>query len=119
MDILVKQDFSETDAKKADLARSAYRKSSATSKVSNVLDSADLRKTVCLCEDHVRAFASPEVLSRYGYRKLERFPYCMADCDYCGIFDKCQVFTHESIFADVWKTRDERRREISTSVVVR
>lgn len=119
MEIIVKQDFSENDAKRADLARSAYRKSSATSKASNVLDTADLRKTVCLCEDHVRQFAHPSVLSKYGYRKFDAYTHCMADCDYCGIFDKCQVFTHESIFSEVWKTRDERRREISTSTVVK
>jgi hypothetical protein len=119
VEIIVKKDFSENDIKRAALGGSAYRKQASTSRASNVLDMADLRKTVCLCEDHTRQFASPSVLSKYGYRKFDAYSHCMADCDYCGIFDKCQVFTHESIFSDVWKTRDERRREVATSTVVR
>lgn len=117
MDIHVKQEFSETDAKKADLARAQFLKP--RSNVDGVLNAADTKTTVCLCEDHDRAFAHPSVLSQYGYRKFDRFPYCMANCDYCGIFDKCQVYTHESIFTEVWQTRDERRRAIATASVVR
>lgn len=119
VDIHIKHEFSGNDIKRAAEVGSRYRKQASTSKASNVLDMADLRKTVCLCQDHDRQFAHPSVLRQYGYRKFDAYSHCMADCDYCGIFDKCQVYTHESIFSDVWKTRDERRREIATSTVVR
>lgn len=103
MDIIVKQDFSAADVKKADVARAEYRKSAATSKASNVLDMADTKSTVLLCSDHVRQFASPAVLRKYGYRQMKRFPYVQGTCDYCGVPDRCQVFSHESVFNDVWK----------------
>lgn len=118
MDIHVKRDFSEQDVKSASVAAAAHRKSPATSRASAVLDMADTRKTVALCPDHDRQFATPEVLSKYGYREMPRFPYAMADCDYCGEFTRCRVFSHESVFADVWKTKEDRRREIETSIRV-
>jgi hypothetical protein len=118
-EIIVKQDFTEQDAKDADLARAEFRKSESTSKVSNVLDMADTYRTVLLCSDHVRAFAHPAVLRQYGYRQMVDFPFVMGNCDYCGIHERCQVFSHESVFKDVWKTKEDRQRELATSVVVR
>lgn len=119
MDILVKQDFTQQDVKDAKLAAANHRKAQATSRVSNVLDMADLKKTVVLCFEHDKQFATPKVLRQYGYREFRDYPYVMGDCDYCGIHDKCRVFSHESVFGDVWKTRDEKRRELATSMVVR
>lgn len=118
-EIIVKQEYTEQDAKQADLARAEFRKSEFTSKASNVLDMADSYRTVLLCADHVRAFAHPAVLRQYGYRQMTDFPYVMGNCDYCQVHERCQVFSHESVFADVWKTREERRRDAATSVVVR
>lgn len=103
MDIHVKQDFSAADVKKADVARAEFRRSSATSKASNVLDMADTKSTVLLCSEHVRQFASPAVLSKYGYREMKRFPYVMGNCDYCGVPERCKVFSHLSVFDQVWK----------------
>lgn len=103
MDIIVKQDFTAADAKKADVARAEFRKSSATSKASNVLEMADTQKTVLLCDDDAGKFATPAVLSKYGYRRMTRFPYALGNCDYCGSHSKCQVFSHLSVFDDVWK----------------
>lgn len=103
MDIIVKQDFTAADAKKADVTRAEFRKSAATSKASNVLDMADTKRTVILCDEHVRKFASPKVLLKYGYRQMQRFPYVMGNCDYCQVHERCQVFSHESVFNDVWR----------------
>lgn len=118
VEIIVKQNFTEEDAKKADLARAEYRRSASTSRVSNVLDTADSYRTVLLCDDHVKQFAQPSVLSKYGYRQMVDYPFVMGNCDYCGIPDRCQVFSHESVFKDVWKTKEERRRDYATSTVV-
>lgn len=119
VEIIVKKDFSEQDVKQAKLAAAAYRKPQPTSQVSNVLDMADTKKTVVLCADHVRKFATPQVLSQYGYRWMRDYPYVMGNCDYCGLHTKCQVFSHESVYADVWKSKAERRRDHATSIVVR
>ena len=117
--IIVKQDFTAQDAEKADLKRAEYHRQASTSRASNVLDTADSYRTMILCEDHVRKFAHPSVLRKYQYRQMVDYPYVMGNCDYCGLWDKCQVFSHESVFSDVWKTKDERRREISTATIVR
>lgn len=118
-EIIVKKDFSAAEEKKARLDAARFRKSKYTTAVSNVMDVADLGNTVLLCADHVKKFATPAVLSKYGYRKVDDYPYVMGNCDYCGLHDKCRVFSHESVFGDVWKTKDEKRREISSSTVVR
>lgn len=102
-EIIVKKDFSEQDIQQAKLAAAAYRKSKATSSVSNVLDMADTKKTVILCSDHVQKFATPSVLRKYGYRQMRRFPYVYGNCDYCEKHERCQVFSHVSVFKDVWQ----------------
>ncbi len=119
MEIIVKNEYSEAEVKKADFARAEFRPSKATSKVTNVLDNADSYRTVLLCDQHVRDFAHPRVLSKYGYRHMTDFPFVRGNCDYCGLFDNCQVFSHESVFNDVWRTKDEQRRDAATATIVR
>lgn len=111
MDIHVKHDYSVTDIKQARLKAAEFVPNKATSKASNVLDMADLGKTVMLCDDHVRQFATPAVLSKYGYRKMTDYPYVIGNCDYCKIQDQCQLFLREDIFSEVWRTKDQQRRD--------
>ena len=117
MDIIVKQDFSANDAKKADLKRAQHRLTG--SRVDGVLNAADTKTTVLLCDDHVRAFAQPSVLRKYGYRQFTEYPYVLGNCDYCQVHGRCQVFTHESIFKDVWKTKEDRRADLLNATIVR
>lgn len=126
MDILVKQDFTQKDAKQADLKRALYRKPKATSMVSNVMNVADLGNTVTLCDDHVKQFATPAVLSKYGYRQADAvptalglYPYVMANCDYCQDHGRCTMFIHESVFSKVWKTKEQRRRDREYATAIR
>lgn len=118
MDIIVKKHFSTSDLKQADLARAAFKRAKATSSASNVLNMADLGKTVCLCDDHVRQFATPAVLSKYGYRQMVDYPHVMGNCDYCQVFGKSQMFIREDLFAEVWRTKEQRRRDYEYSTIV-
>ncbi len=118
MDILVPQKYSENDAKRADIARSEHRKPKATSNVSNLLNFTDAGATALLCDDHVRQFANPKVLSKYGYRQADAvptalglYPFVMGKCDYCQQDGRCTMFIHETIFPQVWKTKEQRRRD--------
>lgn len=110
-DILVRKDYSKEDLKRADLARAEFRPSKATTRVSNLLDQADLGKTVLLCEDHVRQFATPAVLSKYGYRHMTDYPFVIGNCDYCKVPGHMQMFMREDLFAEVWRTKEQQRRD--------
>lgn len=118
MDILVKKDFSVTDIKKAAAARAEFRPTRATSAASNVLNMADLGKAVLLCSDHTKQFATPAVLSKYNYRRSEAYPEVMGTCDYCKLNGPCALFEHLSVYAQVLRTRAQRRADFEYASVV-
>lgn len=120
MDIWVVKNFTDNQIKKARLWAAQFRKPKATSSVSNLLNCADAGATVLLCEDHVRAFATKPVLRKYGYRKADDpHPYVMGNCDYCQLHTKCTLFIHDTLYADVWRTKEQRRREHEYATIVR
>jgi hypothetical protein len=116
--IIVKQDFSDADIRKANLAATEFRASKTTSRVANLSDQVDLGKVVILCEDHVRQFASPQVLRKYGYRQMIDYPHVMGNCDYCKVFGKSQMYMREDVFAQSWRTKEQKRRDLEYSTIV-
>lgn len=117
MEIIVKKDFTVADIKQARAKAAEFRKSRATSAASNVLNMADLGKTVVLCEDHTKQFATPAVLSKYNYRRSEAYPQVVAHCDYCQINGPCALFEHLSVYAQVLRTRAQRRADYEYSTL--
>lgn len=117
--ILVKKDFSAAEVKKAQVAAAEFRPAKATSSVSNVLNMADLGMTVLLCEDHVRQFATPQVLSKYNYRRHDDYPRVIGNCDYCKQYGNCTLFQHLSVFGEVLKTKAQRRADYEYAQIVR
>ena len=115
--IIVKRDFSPQEERRAALAASVYRRPKATSGASNVLDFADLGKTVCLCPAHAPKF-DRRAQMRYGYYMQREYPFVMANCDYCKVMGPSQMFIHESVMKDVWRTRDQARREREYATIV-
>lgn len=107
-DIIVKQRFSVSDIKQADMKRAQFKPAKATSAASNVLDMADLGKSVMLCEDHVKQFATPAVLSKYGYRQVKDTKVA-GNCDYCKCHTVCTLFLREDDFNAVWGFRERQR----------
>jgi hypothetical protein len=69
--------------------------------------------------DHVKQFATPSVLRMYGYRQVDDYPYVMGNCDYCQLHERCTMFIHESLFAQVWRTKEQRRRDHEYAAIVR
>ena len=119
MDIWVVKQFTDNQIKKARLWAAHFHKPKATSSVTNLLNCADAGTTVLLCEDHVRAFAHKPVLRKYGYRKADDpYPYVMGNCDYCQLHTKCTLFIHDTLYADVWKTKEQRRRDLEYATIV-
>lgn len=110
-EILIKKDYTAQEVKQADMTRAEFRPSRATSKASNVLNMTDTGKSVMLCDADVRRFATPEVLSKYGYRQVKDTKV-LGDCDYCrNKFVQCTLFLREDDFNAVWGYRESQRIE--------
>lgn len=107
-DIIIKQNFSVADIKQARIKRAVYRPPKTTSAASNVLNMADTGASVMLCEAHVRAFATPAVLSKYGYRQVKDTKVA-GNCDYCKVHQVCTLFLREDDFNAVWGFREKQR----------
>lgn len=116
MEIIVKKDFTATDIREARLKAAAFKRSKATSAATNVLDFADLKKTVVLCNDHFRAFRS--TARKNDYYEQREYPFVMGNCDYCQVFGQSQMFIHESVLKQVWNTREQERRDREYATVV-
>lgn len=115
--IIVKQNFSPLAEKQAQLKASVFRPAKVASKSDRVLDMADCAKTVCLCSSHSSKFDRRAQL-KYGYYKQKEYPHVMANCDACQLFDKCDLFIHESVLKDVWQTREQQRRDREYATIV-
>lgn len=115
--IIVKKDFSPQEEKRAALKASQFRPSNRASQASKVLDFADLGKTVLLCFDHARKF-DRRAQMKYGYYMQKEYPYVMANCDACGIFGMSHCFIHESVLKEVWRTREQDRRDREYATIV-
>lgn len=125
-EIVVKKDFSAQAEKQAALAAARFRKSKFTSAASNLLNAADAGNTVLLCEDHVKQFAKPSVLRMYGYRQADAVPtsmglcpHVMGNCDYCQSRTRCTMFIHESLYSQVWRSSEQRKRDREYAALVR
>lgn len=125
-EIVVKKDFSAAQERKAALAAARFRKSKFTSAASNLLNTADLGNTVLLCDEHVKQFATPSVLRRYGYRQADAVPtamglcpHVMGNCDYCQLHTRCTMFIHEALYAQVWKSSEQRKRDREYGALVK
>jgi hypothetical protein len=115
--IIVKKDFSPQAEKQAQLKASVFRPAKVASKADRVLDMADCAKTVCLCFSHASKF-DRKAQMKYGYYMQKEYPHVMANCDACQVFDKCHLFIHESVLKDVWRTREQARREREYACIV-
>jgi hypothetical protein len=112
VDILVKHGYSDTDIKRAKLKAALFDPKGSAASV--VLDYADLGKAITLCETHHRKFDA----RKYGYYRQKDYPFVMANCDGCKLFCQCQLFIHESVLKDVWRTREQQRRDREYATIV-
>jgi hypothetical protein len=116
MEIIVRQNFTAADAKKADLTRAEFRKSKATSEVSNLLNLIDLKRSIILCDTHARKLnAKAHNYKRHPNRQFFRV---------CGNCDVCQQHTlgvfliHESEWVEAAKQEEKWRRAREYATIV-
>jgi hypothetical protein len=112
VDILVRHGYSDEDIKRAKLKAALFNSSGSAASV--VLDYADLGKAITLCDLHFRKFDA----RKYGYYRQKDYPFVMANCDACKLFGPSQLFIHESVLKDVWRTKEQQRRDREYATVV-
>lgn len=116
MDILVRQGFTDADAKKADLTRAEWRKGRFTSDVTNLLNHIDCKRSIILCDEHARKFnGRVHQYKRHPNRSLYRV---IGNCDVCQQRTLGLFFVHESEWLVAMKQEEKwkRAREYATLV---
>ncbi len=114
MDILIKKDFTAAEIKLARLQQAQFSPSKHTSSASNVLNMADLGKTVVLCDAHAKKFAAKTKC----YIKQTDYPYVMGNCDACKVFTRCQLYMREDLMKQAWLTKEQQRRQREYATIV-
>lgn len=115
--IIVKKDFSPQEERRAAIKATEFRPSKAASQADKVLDFADCQKAVMLCFDHARKF-DRRTQMKYGYYMQKEYPHVVANCDACGAFGMSHLFIHETVLKEVWRTRDQARRDREYATIV-
>ena len=81
MEILVRQDFTPSQIKRAEIARNEFRPNRYTSGSANLDDMIQLGKAVILCPTHNRKF-SPKA-ARYQAHPAPNMRQVIGNCDVC------------------------------------
>lgn len=113
MDILVRQNFTEADAKKARLDAAEFRKSKATSEVSSLLSFIDLKKSVILCDSHVRKFNA----AAHHYKAHPEFSRVIGNCDVCQQRVLGRFFVHEQEWITLRKAQEKFKRSLEYAAI--
>lgn len=113
MDIIVRQDFTAADVKKAELDASEFRKGKSTSAASNVLNLTDLKKSVVLCDSHARKFNG-----KHPYRMHPEHQRVIGRCDYCQVWGNGFFFLDEASWLEAVKAMEKYRRNLEYATVV-
>lgn len=116
MEILVRQSFTEADAKKADLARAEYRKNKFTSGTSNLLNFIDLKRSLILCDTHARKFnAAAHHYKRHPNKELYRV---QGACDVCQQHTLGIFLIHEAEWIEERKKEEKWKRALEYATIV-
>lgn len=115
MEILVRQNFTEADRKKAEIDASEYRKSKAASGASNLLDLTDLKKSVVLCDSHARKFGHRK---GFPYRLHPEHSRVIGRCDVCQAWGPGRFFLNEPDWLQAVKALEKWRRGLEYAAIV-
>lgn len=110
MEILVRQNFTAEDAKKADLERAEFRKGRATSEVSSLLNFIDLERSIILCDTHARKFDARA--HRYRRSPNEKLYRVFGNCDVCQQRTLGVFLIHESQWLEERKREEKFKRAL-------
>jgi len=94
MDILIRQDFTKDEIKRAEIARLEFRKNRFTSGVSHLDDLVTLGKAVLLCDSHARKFNAKT--SKYEKHPAENLRRVIGNCDLCNMPGLHTLFVNSS-----------------------
>jgi len=114
MEILVRQNFTEKDAKEARLAAAEFRKGSSTSGASNVLNMTDLKKSIILCDTHVRKFN----WRSHGYRRAPEHARVIGRCDVCQAWGSGWLYLDEQLWLEKYRAAEKFKRALEYATVI-
>lgn len=112
-EFLIKRDFTAQDVKKARLAASEYRKNRVTSGAENVLNMADLKQTVILCDSDAR-----KLHRKHGYRLHPEHSRVIGRCDFCQQYGQALLFLDEKSWLQAVKAKEDFKRAIEYARIV-
>ena len=102
MDILVRQEYTEVQVKRAAVKASEFRRNRYTSGSAHLDDMIALRKALILCDQHALKF-KPRA-AHYELHPSPSMRRVQGNCDVCKVFQPGALFLHES------QALDERRK---------
>ena len=113
VDFLVKRDFTAADVRKARLEGSEYRKKRATSGAENVLNMAELKQAVILCDSHAR-----KLHQKHGYRLHPEHSNVIGRCDVCQMYGASRLFVDEKTWLEAMKAKEKFRAALEYGRIV-
>jgi hypothetical protein len=102
VDILVRQEYTEGQVKRAAVKASEFRRNRYTSGSAHLDDMIALRKAIILCDQHALKF-KPRA-AHYELHPSPSMRRVQGNCDVCKVFQPGALFLHES------QALDERRK---------
>ena len=102
MDILVRQDYTDGQVKRAAVKASEFRRNPYTTGSAHLDDMITLRKAIILCDQHALKFKSRA--AHYELHPSPSLRRVQGKCDMCQTFRPGALFLHES------QALDERRK---------
>mgnify|MGYP003394121010 CR=1 FL=1 len=93
MEILVRQNFTPSQIRRAELKRDEFRPNRYTSGCANLDDMIELGKAVILCDAHSRKFSPKK--ARYRAHPDKKMRRVVGNCDVCKCFGLSFLFLNE------------------------
>lgn len=108
MEILVRQNYSPDQVRKADVKRAEFRRNRYTSGSAHLDDMIELQKAIVLCDSHALKFR-PRA-AHYELHPAKNMRRVQGNCDVCQTFGAATLFLHESQAVDERRKYDNYRR---------
>lgn len=116
MEILVRQDFTPSQIRRAEAARDEFRPNRYTSGSANLDDMIQLGKAVILCSDHTRKF-SPKA-ARYQAHPAKNMRQVIGNCDVCRVLGLSFLFLNEKDATEERKKLAKFQRSLEYGAIV-
>ena len=116
MDILVRQDFTPSQIRRAELKRDEFRPNRYTSGSANLDDMIQLGKAVILCPTHTRKFSPKK--AHYSTHPAPNMRQVVGNCDVCKAAGLSFLFINENDALEERKKLERFQRSLEYGAIV-